>query len=160
MRGLISLLLVIATQAHGQTNDLLPMVFVGVTPEVSRQIARDWERKHREGGEWVYCVTKWSLATTQDGDSAYVVSGIEIAASSRARHEATGFDCRAADGTEQPVAHAHPSGDCTPSRADAFTSIASATPFGLIVCGPRSRAGYSRRQFTLMQKGVWLERQR
>jgi len=148
-----------AAPAYGQTSDLLPMLFVGVTPEVSRQIARDWDRRYRDGREWVYCVTAWRYGRTQDGDSVFVIEKMEITTSSRAAYEVTGFECRAPDGTERPVAHAHLTGDCSASRADATNVVASAAPFGLIVCGPQSWAGYSRRQYTLMQKGVWLDRQ-
>jgi hypothetical protein len=148
-----------ARETRAQDRDLLPMSFVRVDTNVSRQFEADWLRLQKLGKEWAYCVTRWSLAWTQDGDTAYVVEEVDRAPARSGKHELGELECpETARFVGPAIAHAHPSGDCSPSRADATYAVAHAIPFALIVCGPRSTAGYTGQQFLWISRGVLSER--
>lgn len=144
--------------AQDRDRDLLPMTFVRVDSAVRRQFELDWKRLHPLGTEWAYCVTDWHIGLTQDGDTAYVVSGVQRVTARTGQHEIAELACAPWNDAGPPIAHAHPSGDCSPSRADATYAVAHAIPFALIVCGPRSTAGYTSQQFLWMSRGVLAER--
>jgi hypothetical protein len=135
----------------------LPMTFAKPAPALLDQFESDWRRISPHGREWAYCVSQWSSGSTQDGDTVYLARKAELIPAEAERSSTRGFDCVSADGTLLPIVHAHPGGDCSPSRADAATAIGQGNvPFALILCGPRSTVGYSGRQFELMLRGrLW-----
>lgn len=141
-----------------QDRDLLPMTYVKVDARVARRLAADWERLRDRGAKWVYCVTGWSFELSQDRDTIFLITAVRSAPASRQAHEATGFSCPDSLGEALPIVHAHPGGDCSASRTDAANAVAHFVPFGLILCGKRSTAGYSRTQFLLMIKGALYDR--
>jgi len=142
---------------HASGAQELPMTFAKPDPVLLDQFESDWRRLSPHGREWAYCVSQWSSGTTQDGDTVYLARKADLIPAESKRSSMRGFDCVSADGTLLPIAHAHPGGDCSPSRADAATAIGQwNVPFALILCGPRSTVGYSGRQFELMLRGrLW-----
>ncbi len=134
------------------------MSFVRVDSATSHQLESDWMRLRQAGKEWAYCVTNWTVNRTQDADTIYVVTSVRMVDAKSQEHEIAEFSCTAPNGLSMPIAHAHPSGDCSPSRADATYSVAHGTPFALILCGPRATAGYTSQQFLWISRGVLTER--
>lgn len=159
MRAAYSFILALTSaQLAAQDRDLLPFATVKPDPAVAQRLRADWQRLSAGTSEWVYCVTKWSVARSQNDDTVYVITGIRSAPAATSPHETSGFTCQDERGTPLPLVHAHPSGDCSASRQDASNALAYEIPFGLIVCGPRSHAGYTREQYLLMMRGVWYRR--
>lgn len=138
----LSLLLAMpcALRAQSWDQQMLPLRFARVSARVRRRFRHDWDELHDGRFEWSYCVAGWTLGLTQDGDTVFVVdSVIAVKGAHASAHGIKGFDC--AD--EQPIAHAHPSGDCSPSRADIATAVARPkSPFELVICGPEQTLSY------------------
>lgn len=134
------------------------MTYVRVDGKVARELAADWKRLWPRGREWAYCVRTWTRDTTQNGDTVFVITSLERAPTTANAHELDGVTCMDERGAQLPIAHTHPSGDCSASRADAAQSVAYDVPFGLVVCGPGSTGGYTRAQFVLMIRGTWFGR--
>lgn len=145
-------------RAAAQDKDLLPMSFVRVDSATMRKLESDWMRMHEAGREWAYCVTGWKVSQTQDADTIYVITALQRADVKSQRHELAEFTCVGPGGLSMPIAHAHPGGDCSPSRADATYAVAHGTPFALILCGPRATAGYTGQQFVWISRGALTER--
>lgn len=142
-----SLLSIEAAQAQGiESRDMLPLRFARTGARSRRRFKEDWDEIGHEGKEWAYCVTQWSIGLTQNKDTVYIIEAVErvvdVDAQGHKIDAASSPQCLAPDGTSLPIAHAHPSGDCTPSRADIMVAVIREAPFELIICGPESTSSY------------------
>ena len=158
---LIAVLPAVALLARGvfaQDKDLLPMSFVKPDSMVARRLERDWRRMQSTGREWAYCVHSWKVERTKDADTIFVITDLRLVTTGTQRHELAEFTCSSRGRPSMPIVHAHPGGDCSPSRADAIYAVAHGTPFALILCGPRSTSGYTAQQFLWISRGVLTER--
>lgn len=140
-------LLARAATAQDWEREQLPLRFAQVSAPIASQLAADWNRVARKGVEWGYCVTKYEIGATKDGDTVYVVTAIVLAKGERATRTHVDFDCTDARGRGQPTIHAHLTGDCTPSRADAYDALRGMPPFAMIVCGPGITTSYDPRLY-------------
>lgn len=122
----------------------LPLQFARASARVERQFTQDWQQLSGAGKEWAYCITKWSIGYTQDRDTVYIAEQVERMTGDDADAHSVYAGCMDPHTqTPLPMAHSHPSGDCSPSRADITLAITRTTaPFELIVCGPTSTVGY------------------
>lgn len=159
---LSALLLCLApTAARGQTEEqvMLPLRYARVSPRMRRRLRDDWDDLQPTGKEFSYCVAGWTPERTQDGDTIFVVTEIVMVATANAqKHRINGFDCINPDGSSQPIIHAHPSGDCSPSRADIAAAIGREAPFEMILCGRESAISYNGQLYRKAILGYSLSR--
>lgn len=131
--------------AQSWEKEQLPLAFAQASPDLAKAFARDWRSLERAGREHYYCVTRWHVETARDGDSLFVADSAVLVPLRGSRDRITSVpttaECRAEDGSFQPIAHTHLGGDCSPSRAD-VASLLGRGGFGLIICGSRSVTGY------------------
>lgn len=144
---LITLALVPSLHAQEWERDQLPLRFAQVSEPVRVRLATDWRQFVGKGREWGYCVTRYDLGVTKDGDTVYVVSEIRRADGRAVTRTHVDFECADATGRSQPTIHAHLTGDCTPSRADAHDALRGMPPFAMLVCGPGITASYDPRLY-------------
>lgn len=133
-----------AAQAQAvDSRDKMPLRFARPGSALRRRFELDWDEKIGDGGEWTYCITKWSIALSQDSDTVYVAERAHLVVGNleRGGSRQTGVYCDDAEGFPLPIAHVHPSGDCSPSRAD-LEAAKRGVPFDIIICGRGATVGY------------------
>jgi hypothetical protein len=136
-----------ATQAQARDtagHELLPLRFARASAPLLNLFQKDWERFSPQRREWAYCITKWTVALTPDHDSVFIAEEARLIENrAAATHTIDVPACVDSTGGALPYAHAHPSGDCSPSRIDIDMALLDLkVPFLLIVCGPTSTASY------------------
>lgn len=134
-----------ALRAQTFNQETQPLRFARAGSRARRRFKDDWEEMEHEGIEWAYCVRQWSTALTQDKDTVYIIESVERITGVDAQHNkidaASSPQCYV-DSQALPIAHTHPSGDCSPSRGDMLVADFRGAKFELIVCGPESTLGY------------------
>jgi proteasome lid subunit RPN8/RPN11 len=137
-----------AAQAQGVAGrDMLPLRFARTGARARRRFKEDWDDLGHDGKEWAYCVTQWSIGLTQNKDTVFVIENVErvraVDAQDHKINAAASPQCYIDNEHALPIAHVHPSGDCSPSRPDIMVAVMRGAPFELIICGPESTIGYS-----------------
>jgi proteasome lid subunit RPN8/RPN11 len=143
----VLLLVALPIAVRGQDGDMLPLRFARASTALQSRFHSDWEVLSPGRQEWAYCISKWSVSITSDSDSVYVAEEVTRLRPVKAEQAGLALDsgsCTTGAGVPLPIAHSHPSGNCSPSRLDITAAIVrKQAPFQLIICGPNSIAGYS-----------------
>lgn len=133
----------IAAESQGFDDPMLPLRTARLGERIRRRVKDEWYELIPHGKEFSYCVSGWTPEKDQRGDTVFIVTEVQLVKGANAReHGINGFECVGKGGEELPIIHAHPAGDCSPSRSDIEAAVGRKAPFEMIICGPESSVSY------------------